>query len=286
MTDLRNAAQQALEALKDAVDHLPKPNSTECGHAITALRDALVEQTVEEVWDTIPDEFNAWWDSDIDTSHNPFRDGSHAHWALEGWKAAMKQRTEPVQEPEDIRAAFEAWMKSDSTLPITTDEHGYTDFTTALLWHAWQAAKTNAPEGASGGESCANARLGLAVADDTCAHDFGVAPNSGISICSKCGLSEIAARKRTEPVQKPVLYLVEYENGEKEVRFQSNGWGGKVTPLYTRPAPQPVELTDGDIDGVALAMPGGLDGFLKGWGWRQFARAVIAAYQAKQEGKV
>lgn len=33
-------------------------------------------------------------------------------------------------------------------------------------------------------------------------------------------------------------------------------------------------LQDAQIDAVANAMPGGLDGFLKGWGWRQFARQI------------
>jgi hypothetical protein len=36
-------------------------------------------------------------------------------------------------------------------------------------------------------------------------------------------------------------------------------------------------LTDDYIDKIAESMPGGLDGFLKGWGWRQYARAVLAA---------
>lgn len=34
-------------------------------------------------------------------------------------------------------------------------------------------------------------------------------------------------------------------------------------------------LTDNQIDKIAESMPGGLEGFLKGWGWRQFARAVL-----------
>jgi len=33
-------------------------------------------------------------------------------------------------------------------------------------------------------------------------------------------------------------------------------------------------LTPEEIDKIAESMPGGLDGFLKGWGWRQFAAAV------------
>lgn len=47
--------------------------------------------------------------------------------------------------------------------------------------------------------------------------------------------------------------------------------------LYTNPQPKRDPLTDEQIDAIADAMPGGLDGFLRGWGWRQFARAVIEA---------
>lgn len=36
-----------------------------------------------------------------------------------------------------------------------------------------------------------------------------------------------------------------------------------------------VPLTDEQIDAVAESMPGGLAGFLKGWGWRQFAREIL-----------
>ena len=36
-------------------------------------------------------------------------------------------------------------------------------------------------------------------------------------------------------------------------------------------------LTNEQIDKIAEGMPGGIDGFLKGWGWRQFARAVLEA---------
>lgn len=39
---------------------------------------------------------------------------------------------------------------------------------------------------------------------------------------------------------------------------------------------QPTRITDAQIDAIADALPGGLDGFLKGWGWRQFARAIEA----------
>lgn len=34
------------------------------------------------------------------------------------------------------------------------------------------------------------------------------------------------------------------------------------------------QLTDAQIDEIFNAMPGGVDGWLKSWGYRQFARAV------------
>ena len=43
------------------------------------------------------------------------------------------------------------------------------------------------------------------------------------------------------------------------------------------PPPPAKTITDAQIDAIADGMPGGLDGFLKGWGWRHFARAILAA---------
>lgn len=37
-----------------------------------------------------------------------------------------------------------------------------------------------------------------------------------------------------------------------------------------------VAISDDEISDIADSMPGGLDGFLKGWGWNQFARAILA----------
>lgn len=49
------------------------------------------------------------------------------------------------------------------------------------------------------------------------------------------------------------------------------------TPLYTAP-PKRQPLTDEGINEIAESMPGGLAGFMKGWGWQQFARAIEAAH--------
>lgn len=44
-------------------------------------------------------------------------------------------------------------------------------------------------------------------------------------------------------------------------------------------------LSNEEIDLIANTMPGGLDGFLKGWGWRNFARAVEGEVLSRQEGR-
>ena len=71
----------------------------------------------------------------------------------------------------------------------------------------------------------------------------------------------------------------------------------KPEPLYTeqqvrallaatQPTAQGLEadLTDAQIDEAFNQMPDGAAGFLKSWGYRQFARAVLAA-QTKQGGQ-
>lgn len=51
--------------------------------------------------------------------------------------SVMPQKSVSTQ---DDLTAFEAWVKADSTLPLDRDAFGYADMTTALMWHAWQAA--------------------------------------------------------------------------------------------------------------------------------------------------
>lgn len=38
-------------------------------------------------------------------------------------------------------------------------------------------------------------------------------------------------------------------------------------------------MSDKRITEIAESMPGGIDGFLKGWGWRQFARDIEAEHK-------
>lgn len=44
-----------------------------------------------------------------------------------------------------------------------------------------------------------------------------------------------------------------------------------------------MQITDAQIDEIFNAMPGGADGWLKSWGYRQFARAL--AIKAEESGK-
>ena len=54
------------------------------------------------------------------------------------------------------------------------------------------------------------------------------------------------------------------------------------TKLYTAP-PKSQPLTDVGINEIADSMPGGLAGFMKGWGWQQFARAIEKAHEIGAE---
>jgi hypothetical protein len=124
---------------------------------------------------------------------------------------------------------FEQWVAAYSTLPVTRDQHAYTDMTTEMLWHAWQAAtETKAPVGAFDGVIDANTRPGLAGVEYTCAHDFAVQPSSGIKLCQKCGLSEVAARKAApQPEAAPAVWkdhdTAKLVNDLRDVAIQYHG---------------------------------------------------------------
>ena len=88
--------------------------------------------------------------------------------------------------------------------------------------------------------------------------------------------------------QEPVAWMVtsEMQDGTRSTypmigRFKDVqdccDFGEPVPLIYQHPQPKREPLTDERIDAIADAMPGGLEGFMKGWGWRQFARAVLEA---------
>ena len=90
-------------------------------------------------------------------------------------------------------------------------------------------------------------------------------------------------------IVEQAIYALEQPQGEqepaaehklKDVRCECCGYMthhrehmGCIRAAHTKRGP----LADQQIDAIAESMPGGLDGFLKGWGWRQFARAVLEA---------
>jgi hypothetical protein len=43
----------------------------------------------------IPPEFNDWWDKDELTTDNPYREGTPAYWAWEGWQAGTRSVLKP-----------------------------------------------------------------------------------------------------------------------------------------------------------------------------------------------
>jgi hypothetical protein len=51
MTTDREAMQMALEALDNALDHLPKPYSTDCANVASTLRTALSRKALDELAD-------------------------------------------------------------------------------------------------------------------------------------------------------------------------------------------------------------------------------------------
>jgi len=76
----------------------PKPAPCNCKRA----------EPKQAKWDVIPDEFNKWWNGDLDDSTNPYRKDSPIYWAWEGWKAAMKQR-KPLTDEEIWREYQGLW---------------------------------------------------------------------------------------------------------------------------------------------------------------------------------
>ena len=90
--------------------------------------------------------------------------------------------------------------------------------------------------------------------------------------------------------QEPVAWAVMH-NGEicwdADYPFSNEpGWSDsdqECVPLYTHP-PHRQPLTYEGINEIADSMPGGLAGFMKGWGWQQFARAIERAILERSNG--
>ena len=138
MTDLRQAAQQALEALEW---HYRQGHSNTLGglrlkideKALRNLKAALEQQAEPVAWDKPSASFNEWWDSYRHDPANPFAEGSAAYWAWAGWKSTQRQWVgltdeevkfiwknvigwgDPSHDDEDLVRAIEAKLKEKNT---------------------------------------------------------------------------------------------------------------------------------------------------------------------------
>ena len=178
------------------------------------------------------------------------------------------EQSAPKAAPGEPTQEFEQWIATYSTLSVARDENGYTDMTTEMLWHTWQAAtKTKAPGGASDEVIDASARPDLAGVDYTCAHDFAVQPSSGIRLCQKCGISETAARKAApqQDDRKPYAYAVyfpdqptvELVHDLDELTDDLTNREHQITKLYATPQEAPTAAagpSDSEIDALVASI--------------------------------
>ena len=94
---MREAAQAMITAWEDG-EYIDK-------HFFRGLRDALAEDRLDEMQaltesEYLPskrdaeDAFVYWWDEGTVSVDNPYRHGSPAYWAWEGWQAGVKAERE------------------------------------------------------------------------------------------------------------------------------------------------------------------------------------------------
>lgn len=93
------------------------------------------------------------------------------------------------------------------------------------------------------------------------------------------GVEHVQPQGAQEPftvlVRKRSWLANQWEAAPRGFPDYGRSWADERVNVYTHPQPKREPLTDEQIDAIADAMPGGLEGFLRGWGWRQFARAVL-----------
>ncbi|WP_422666716.1 hypothetical protein [Burkholderia multivorans] len=114
-----------------------------------------------------------------------------------------------------------------------------------------------------------------------------------IDAADRNGILKLIDRLAASPVQQPAAAPIDTPT-DREFALSAaicvhpkgvygDEGGSMCCPItHTRDAsfaPSPADeraarLDDADIDTIAESMPGGLDSFIKQWGWRQFARAV------------
>lgn len=96
---------------------------------------------------------------------------------------------------------------------------------------------------------------------------FQLADGSAVHLV---GLSVDLVRSMVPQFYEPVRIVVEAASANP-AEFDRIG----TTPPVEAPVPFPA-ITNAQIDAIADAQPGGIGGFMKQWGYRQFAREILA----------
>ena len=96
-------------------------------------------------------------------------------------------------------------------------------------------------------------------------------PFCGCELESLWNLPNPRARCKTPECQGSRMPVLSLDLPEDIAR-----WNTRATPPFMEQTARRQQLTDEQIDAIISTMPGGVDGFLKYWGFRQFARTTQA----------
>ncbi|WP_186234216.1 hypothetical protein [Burkholderia gladioli] len=121
----------------------------------------------------------------------------------------------------------------------------------------WKAPKRHCQ---NGGDVClAGNRDGVCCPEDSCDIDDGTRKNPA---ALPIKIPHVHIRPEDEEIGRQ-YYALGFVDGSRS-----------ITDAPATADELAAKLDDADIDTIAESMPGGLDSFMKQWGWRQFARAV------------
>ena len=259
--------------------------ATKTSHSVTTC------STVPEGWKMVPVEpTDAMLDAAI--SVTPDADVAYKRMLAAAPQPPTVKECLTVEQPQGEQAQigshrdaqevpFEAWWEKHGQFLRT----GGGQYEKTFAWHAWcEATKKPQPPVVDHPEPAyllrdladdisVDALELIAAIRDAGLGDYSINMRLPARVC-------VAMCKRFADVgRRPVARVAGtgHLGGHFDWCVPGNQGVPRGTLLYTRPQPQRDPLTDEEIDAIADAMPGGLEGFLKGWGWRQFARAVLAA---------
>ncbi|MCG3783285.1 ead/Ea22-like family protein [Delftia acidovorans] len=103
---------------------------------------------------------------------------------------------------------------------------------------------------------------------------FYAAANPGAVLALLDRVAELEARLVTE-ASATAEHKLRADQPAQQHRMQAQMHAQATQQLAELEARKPLPLSDEQIDAIADGMPGGLGGFMKTWGWRQFARKIL-----------